>query len=238
MNTVLRSALAAAGLAFATQAVAEITFYEHDGFQGRSFSTAKQVGNFEKFGFNDRASSVIVLHERWEVCQDARFGGQCVVLRPGRYPSLSAMGLNDRVSSVRIVASNVRVDEQRYAPAPMPVYDNRRRNNERVYEADVTSVRAVVGQQEQRCWIEKEQVSQDRSGANVPGAVVGGIIGGVLGHQWAVDVATTSPRLEARSRVPQWAPTWAATTVATTWPRAMSSAALPRPASRLPTTGT
>src|SRR5580765_4139267 len=121
MNTVLRSALATAGLAFATQAVAEVTFYEHDGFQGRSFSTAKQVGNFEKFGFNDRASSVIVLRERWEVCQDARFSGQCVVLRPGRYPSLSAMGLIDRVSSVRIVASNVRVEEQRYAPAPMPV---------------------------------------------------------------------------------------------------------------------
>jgi uncharacterized protein YcfJ len=184
MNTVLRSALAAAGLAVATQAVAQVTFYEHDGFQGRSFSTHKQIGNFERFGFNDRASSVVVLSDRWEVCQDAGFSGQCVVLRPGRYPSLAAMGLNDRVSSVRIVQRNARIEDRRYAPEPMPVYDNRRRNGERVYQAEVTSVRAVLGQKEQRCWIEREQLSQDhRGGANVPGAILGGIIGGVLGHQ-------------------------------------------------------
>ena len=183
MNTVLRTALAVAGLAIATQAAANVTFYEHEGFQGRSFSTQKQIGNFEKAGFNDRASSVVVLNERWEVCQDARFSGQCIVLRPGRYPSLGAMGLNDRVSSVRMVGGNVRVEDGRYAPAPMPVYDNRRRNGERTYQADVTSVRAVMGQTEQRCWVEREQVSQGQSGGNVPGAVLGGIIGGVLGHQ-------------------------------------------------------
>jgi uncharacterized protein YcfJ len=183
MNTVLRSALAAAGLAVATQAVAQVTFYEHDGFQGRSFSTQRQVGNFERFGFNDRASSVVVLSDRWEVCQDARFSGQCVVLRPGRYPSLAAMGLNDRVSSVRIVQRNARIEDRRYAPAPLPVYDNRRRNGERTYQAEVTSVRAVVGQSEQRCWVDREQVSQQQGGSNVPGAILGGIIGGVLGHQ-------------------------------------------------------
>jgi uncharacterized protein YcfJ len=182
MNKVLRNALAAAGLAFSAQAMAQVTFYEHEGFQGRSFSTQKQVGNFEKFGFNDRASSVVVLRDRWEVCQDARFGGQCIVLRPGRYPSLAAMGLNDRVSSVRAVGNNARIEDRRFAPAPMPVYDNRRRNGERVYEAEVTSVRAVVGRPEQRCWVEREQVSQG-GGANVPGAIMGGILGGVLGHQ-------------------------------------------------------
>jgi uncharacterized protein YcfJ len=182
MNTVLRNALAAAGMAFSAQAIAQVTFYEHEGFQGRSFSTQKQVGNFERAGFNDRASSVIVLRDRWEVCQDARFSGQCIVLRPGRYPSLGAMGLNDRVSSVRMVSSNSRVEDRRYAPAAMPVYDSRRRNGERLFEADVTSVRAVVGKPEQRCWMEREQVSQGSAG-NVPGAVLGGILGGVLGHQ-------------------------------------------------------
>lgn len=183
MNAVLRNSLAVAGLVLAPQAIAQVTFYEHDGFQGRSFSTERQVGNFERFGFNDRASSVVVLHERWEVCQDARFGGQCVVLRPGRYPSLAAMGLNDRVSSVRMVNRSTQVEDRRYAPAPMPVYDSRRRNNERIYQAEVISVRAVMGQPEQRCWVEREQVSHDRDGANVPGAILGGIIGGVLGHQ-------------------------------------------------------
>ncbi len=117
MNATLRTAFAVAGLAVATQAVAQVTFYEDEGFQGRSFTTQKQVGNFERYGFNDRASSVVVARDRWEVCDDARFGGRCVVLRPGRYASLAAMGLNDRVSSVRAVSRNARVDDGRYAPA-------------------------------------------------------------------------------------------------------------------------
>lgn len=161
----------------------QVTFYEREGFQGRSFVANKQVANFQRFGFNDRASSAEVLGDRWEVCEDIRFRGRCVVLRPGRYPSLSAMGLNDRVSSVRAVNFNTRIDDDRYAPAPVPVYDHRRRRNERLYEANVTSVRAVVGTPEQRCWIEREQIPQERSGANVPGAIVGAIIGGILGHQ-------------------------------------------------------
>ena len=160
-----------------------VTFYEHEGFVGRSFTANQQIGNFERYGFNDRASSAVVLGDRWEVCEEVRFGGRCVVLRPGRYPSLSAMGMNDRVSSVRAVVRGARYDDNRYAPPPVPAYDNRRRNNERIYEATVTSVRAVVGTPEQRCWVEREQVVQERSNASVPGAIVGAIIGGVLGHQ-------------------------------------------------------
>ncbi len=105
------------------------------------------------------------------------------MLRPGRYPSLAAMGLNNRISSVRIVSKTARIDDNRYAPAPVAVYDYHRRQNERLYEAPVTSVRAVVGPPEQRCWVEREQVVQDRGGANVPGAIVGGVLGGILGHQ-------------------------------------------------------
>ena len=169
MRRILRSALAVAAVAISALAAAEITFYEREGFQGRSFTTDRQVGNLERFGFNDRASSVVVIGDRWEVCEDARFSGRCVVLRPGRYPSLAAMGLNDRISSVRDVSRNARIDDNRYAPAPVAVYDNRRRNDERLYEANVTSVRAVVGTPEQRCWVEQEQVPQERSQLNVPG---------------------------------------------------------------------
>ena len=182
MNAALRNALAVAGLAFTTQAAAQIVFYEDEGFAGRNFTTENQVGNFGQYGFNDRASSVVVLRDRWEVCEDAGFAGRCIVLRAGRYPSLAAMGLNDRVSSARIVSRNARVEENRYAPPPVAVYDNHRRNNEPLYHANVTSVRAVVGQAEQRCWVEHQQVGQDRGNA-VPGAIVGALIGGVLGHQ-------------------------------------------------------
>jgi uncharacterized protein YcfJ len=188
MNAVLRTALAVAGVLIATQAAAQVTFYEREGFDGRAFTTEKQIGNFERYGFNDRASSVMVIGERWEVCESVQFGGRCVVLRPGRYPSLAAMGLDDRISSVREVGRNARVDDHRYAPAPAPAPapvgfgEYNRRNNERLYEANITSVHAVVGSPEQRCWVEQQAV-QEQSSANVPGAIVGAVIGGILGHQ-------------------------------------------------------
>jgi uncharacterized protein YcfJ len=183
MNAFLRTALAAAGTALATQAAAQVLLYENDNFGGRTFTAERKVNNFEQTGFNDRASSVVVLSDRWEICEHARFGGQCLILRPGRYPSLRSMGMNDRISSVRPVSSNARVEDNRYAPVPIPVYDNHPRKNEKLYRANVTSVHAVVGPPEERCWVEHEQVSQGDSGANIPGAVVGALIGGVLGHQ-------------------------------------------------------
>ncbi|WP_035052229.1 beta/gamma crystallin-related protein [Andreprevotia chitinilytica] len=185
MNTILKTTLAVALAAMATHAIADIVFYEHEGFSGRSFTENRQIDNFDRAGFNDRAESAIVLGERWQVCEDAGFNGNCIFLLPGRYPSLATMGMGDRISSARIVGTNTRYDVQRYAPVPDPVYDNRRRNNERLFEANVTSARAVVGKSEQRCWVEREQVSeqtrQDR--VNVPGALVGALVGGVLGHQ-------------------------------------------------------
>ena len=183
MKSILRSAFAISALALATHASAQVTLFEREGFEGRSFSTQRQLNNFERAGFNDRASSILVQNQRWEVCEDARFNGRCVILRPGRYPSLSAMGLNDRVSSARPVQANARVQDDRYAPPAEPYYDARRRNKERLFEADVTSVRAVVGPPEQRCWVEREQVAQEPSRSNVPGALAGALIGGILGHQ-------------------------------------------------------
>src|SRR6188768_2870043 len=82
MNSKLRTALAASAVLMATHASAAITFYEGEGFRGRAFTTDKQVHNFARFGFNDRASSVVVDRGRWEVCDDAAFHGRCVVLRP------------------------------------------------------------------------------------------------------------------------------------------------------------
>jgi uncharacterized protein YcfJ len=160
----------------------QITFYEREDFRGKTFSTDKRVGNLDRVGFNDRASSAVVLGDRWEVCEDARFAGRCTVLRPGRYSSLAAMGLNDRISSVRDVTRNARIEDNRYAPEPVAAYDNRRRNNERTYEAQVTSVRAVVATPEKKCWVEQEQI-QEKSKYNVPGALIGAVVGGVLGHQ-------------------------------------------------------
>lgn len=166
------------------KASGQVTFYEHEGFAGRSFATVQSIDNFVQNNFNDRASSVVVMGSPWELCDNVRYSGRCVVLQPGQYPSMAAMGLNDRVSSVRAVSRDARNDDNRYAPpAPVAAPDYRRRNNERLYEANVTSVRAVVGTPEQRCWVEPGQVAQTQGNANIPGAIAGALIGGILGHQ-------------------------------------------------------
>jgi len=65
-----------------------------------------------------------------------------------------------------------------------PAYDYRRRQNERLYEANVSYVRAVVGPPQQRCWVTREQVdNRGSAGINVPGAIIGGAVGGIIGHQ-------------------------------------------------------
>jgi uncharacterized protein YcfJ len=174
MNTVMKSAMAVAVMAFASQAAAQITIFEREGFQGRGFTTQEQISTLTDYGFEDRAASVVVNSRGWEVCEGRGFAGPCIFLRPGQYPSLASMGLNNRISSVRMV------DEAHYAPPPRATYDYRRRDRERLYEANVTSVRAIVGAADQRCWIEREHV---RSGPNVGGALAGAVIGGILGHQ-------------------------------------------------------
>ncbi len=181
--TALKPLVAAAALLVAGQAMAQVTFYEGEGFRGRAFAANRQVDNFANIGFNDRASSVVVDRGRWEVCEDAGFHGRCVVLRHGSYDSLRGMGLDNRISSVRRVAD--RRDYPNEAPVPLaaPNYEYRQRPNERIFDVPVTSVRAVGGPPEQRCWTE-HQAGTERRDLNVPGAVIGGVLGGILGHQF------------------------------------------------------
>lgn len=185
MNEKLKAWLAFLSLFVATQAAAQVTFYEREGYRGQSFTTDRRIGNLERYGFNDRASSVVIERGRWEVCEEERFEGRCVVLRPGSYDSLRRMGMSNRISSVRPVGGRNDYSQNR-APEPLaaPDYEYRRRPDERLIEVPVTSVRAVVGPPEQRCWVEREQVGQaGRGESNVGGAIAGAIIGGVLGHQ-------------------------------------------------------
>jgi uncharacterized protein YcfJ len=163
-----------------------VTFYEKERFVGQQVTAEEQVSNFERLGGNDRASSVDVVGYRWEVCEHADFAGKCVVLRPGRYPTLTSLGLGNNISSARIVGGYAPIDDSRYAPAPAAAHDGRdyrRRGDERLYEANVTSARAVIATADQRCWVEQEQVPQEQRGLSTPGAVVGALVGGILGHQ-------------------------------------------------------
>lgn len=185
MNTrYLKSAFALAAIVVAGHAAAQITFYEGEDFRGRVFATRQAVGNFVRSGFNDRASSVVVDRGRWEVCEDVAFRGRCVVLQPGNYDSLRSIGFNDRISSVRPFRGQRYAGEMPAPPAPAPIYEYRRRPAERIREVPVTNVREVLGPPGQRCWVERQQVTQPaRSGANVGSAILGGVVGGILGHQ-------------------------------------------------------
>jgi uncharacterized protein YcfJ len=183
------AALLAAGASLgAVPAAAEIVLFGRDNFEGRSLQVQGPNGDLRNDRFNDRASSAIVYGRAFEVCEDVHFAGNCRVLRPGRYPDLASMGVSDSISSVRPLRSGVRYEQNRYAPPPpLPVYDARRRSDERLYEAEVVAVRAVYGQPEQRCWVERQQVADSGQapsrGNEIGGAIVGGILGGVLGHQ-------------------------------------------------------
>ena len=156
-----------------------VVFYEKENLSGRSFTTQGEVANFAPTGFNDRISSIEVFGEPWEVCRDSAFAGPCVVLREGKYPSLSAMGLDNRISSARVLGRDGPAADNR----PGALYDPRRRDNEALFEANVTAVRAVVGAPEQRCWVDRDQVAVEPSRSNLPGTIIGAVIGGILGHQ-------------------------------------------------------
>ena len=183
MNFKLKTLIGAAAVVLASQAMAQITFYEGEGYRGRAFTTDKRLGNFDRAGLNDRVGSIVVDRGRWEVCEEPRFEGRCVVLRRGSYDSLQPLGMGRHVSSVRPVDERRNYDNEIAAPAATPDYAFRRRPSERVFDAPVTSVHAVVGPPNQRCWVERQQVGQTGGQPNLGGAIVGGLIGGVLGHQ-------------------------------------------------------
>lgn len=153
MRAITKAMLAAAAFGLAGQALARITFYEHDRFQGRSFSAGGAVPNFKHSGFNDRASSVVVERGQWEICENAGFGGRCVVLRRGNYPSLREIGMNDAVSSVRpaeaVHPGRGDHGERRSVPAgPLPG---------QLFQVPVVSVHPMQEPAREHCWMERER---------------------------------------------------------------------------------
>ncbi|HST01874.1 MAG TPA: beta/gamma crystallin-related protein, partial [Usitatibacter sp.] len=66
----------------------EVVVYGQQGFHGKRLVLKNDIANFEGIGFNDRASSLRVVHGTWEFCTDAFYRGSCRVLGPGEYPDL------------------------------------------------------------------------------------------------------------------------------------------------------
>ena len=83
MNALFKSVLTLAAALAWGPASAQVTLYEHDSYGGRSFTATGSLRDLTGYGFNDRASSVVVERSNWQLCEDAGFGGRCVVLPPG-----------------------------------------------------------------------------------------------------------------------------------------------------------
>jgi len=76
MHKASKLTMAVAATLFAGVASAQVTLYNAEGMRGQAFTAAGPVENLAGTGFNDRASSVVVTRDRWEVCQDAKFDGR------------------------------------------------------------------------------------------------------------------------------------------------------------------
>jgi hypothetical protein len=92
---------AAAVLATFTHAAfaGELTLFSDSNFRGNRVTLDHETPNLSDFGFNDRASSVVVRSGTWVLCEHANFGGRCAEFGPGEYRELP--GFNDAISSAR-----------------------------------------------------------------------------------------------------------------------------------------
>ncbi len=78
--------------------------YESPGFGGRNFVIeGNVVGNLDRTGFNDRASSIRIEGGYWVFCTDAGFQGTCRTFGPGEYASLP-WDINNKISSGRRIS--------------------------------------------------------------------------------------------------------------------------------------
>jgi Beta/Gamma crystallin len=78
--------------------------YESPGFGGRNFVIEGDVvGNLDRTGFNDRASSIRIEGGYWMFCTDAGFQGTCRTFGPGEYASLP-WDINNKISSGRRIS--------------------------------------------------------------------------------------------------------------------------------------
>ena len=101
MKTLFKTSLALAVLTLAAQASAQVTVYPLEGFRGPATVFTRDFGDILRQGYTADTSSVIVEGGIWEVCDDSGFRGQCMLLKPGRYPTLASTGLQVSIASAR-----------------------------------------------------------------------------------------------------------------------------------------
>ena len=101
MNSKARLGLFVLGALVPVAGAADLTLYTDGDFQGRPLNVVIDLKQLGTLNFNDRASSVVIEKGAWVLCSEEDFGGHCITLEPGRYPSLRELGLDDAITSVR-----------------------------------------------------------------------------------------------------------------------------------------
>jgi uncharacterized protein YcfJ len=159
---------------------------------GQAAATLRQAEDLAANGgqYNDVHQLALLANQRAAAAQDvARLRADQAALvaqRTAADARIQADVAQRQAAAAQLQAAEAQrqADQAQVLAAAAPgTYDYRRRANEPLYEAPVTSVRAVVGPPQQRCWVERQVVDTGSPGINVPGAVIGGVVGGILGHQ-------------------------------------------------------
>lgn len=80
----------------------KMTIHKSQNQTGYKIDFDGPVPNLKKVGMNDRTRSITVHAGQWEVCRNVEYGGDCIILGPGKYSGLEDLGtLYKGVSSMR-----------------------------------------------------------------------------------------------------------------------------------------
>ncbi|MEK8031021.1 beta/gamma crystallin-related protein [Ideonella sp. DXS29W] len=115
--------VAAAWAAAPDVAAAPIELYEQPQFQGMALGLDRANPNLADYGFDNKALSIVVRSGTWELCTDAQYRGNCLVLGPGQHATLPA-GLQRSLSSVRPKEGGPASDGGAEAQAAVVLYDD------------------------------------------------------------------------------------------------------------------
>lgn len=128
MKTLPLRARIAAGLALcaATAAgAADIQIFTAPHFTGAEITLRGETPDVSGLGsFHEQAAS-LVLNGRWEVCTQPEYRGDCVVLGPGRYPTLAAP-IHHRIGSLRPLGAVIAEQQQQRREERVALEESRR----------------------------------------------------------------------------------------------------------------
>ena len=81
-----------------------VWLYDGRDFTGQRYDVESDIPDLARYGFNDRADSLIVARgETWEVCEDSHYRGRCEYFDRERFEDLGQLRLRNEISSLRRV---------------------------------------------------------------------------------------------------------------------------------------